>query len=139
MRLEVDRPAIIANHSRPTAPAHRMLQNESLGTLLSALSITCPAEFMNNDQWRARDLDVLWHPSTQMKDHGELHMIPIRSGRGVWLEDFDGNRYIDAISSWWVKLFGHCNPFINQRLAEQAETLEHVILAGITRAAAAGD
>jgi len=91
---------------------------------------------MNNDQWRARDLDVLWHPCTQMKDHEELPMIPIRSGQGVWLEDFDGNRYIDAISSWWVNLFGHCNPFISQRLAEQAGTLEHVILAGLTHPAA---
>lgn len=91
---------------------------------------------MNNDQWRARDLNVLWHPCTQMKDHETLPMIPIRSGRGVWLEDFDGNRYIDAISSWWVNLFGHCNPYINDRLAEQAGTLEHVILAGLTHPAA---
>ena len=91
---------------------------------------------MNNDQWRARDLDVLWHPCTQMKDHEHLPMIPIRSARGVWLEDFDGNRYIDAISSWWVNLFGHCNPYINDRLAEQAATLEHVILAGLTHPAA---
>ncbi|MEX0915556.1 MAG: adenosylmethionine--8-amino-7-oxononanoate transaminase, partial [Wenzhouxiangellaceae bacterium] len=91
---------------------------------------------MNNEQWQARDLNVLWHPCTQMKDHEELPMIPIRSGKGVWLEDFDGNRYIDAISSWWVNLFGHCNPYINQRLAEQAGTLEHVILAGLTHPAA---
>lgn len=91
---------------------------------------------MSNANWRARDLDVLWHPCTQMKDHENLPMIPIRSGRGVWLEDFDGNRYLDAISSWWVNLFGHCNPAINQRLARQAETLEHVILAGLTHPAA---
>lgn len=91
---------------------------------------------MNNEDWRARDLSVLWHPCTQMKDHEQLPLIPIRSARGVWLEDFDGKRYIDAISSWWVNLFGHCHPHINQRLAEQAETLEHVILAGMTHPAA---
>lgn len=87
---------------------------------------------MDNAYWRTRDLGVLWHPCTQMKDHEDLPLIPVRSGRGVWLEDFDGNRYIDAISSWWVNLFGHANPHINRRIAEQAAALEHVILAGCT-------
>lgn len=86
----------------------------------------------SNKQFSERDLAVLWHPCTQMKDHEWLPLIPIRSGEGVWLEDFDGNRYIDAISSWWVNLFGHSNPHINRRLREQAETLEHVILAGFS-------
>jgi len=75
---------------------------------------------------------VLWHPCTQMKDHEWLPMIPIKSGQGVWLEDFEGNRYLDAISSWWVNLFGHCNPRINQRIKTQLDQLEHVILAGFT-------
>jgi adenosylmethionine-8-amino-7-oxononanoate aminotransferase len=81
---------------------------------------------------RERDLAVLWHPCTQMKDHEWLPMIPIRRGRGVWLEDFDGNRYLDAISSWWVNLFGHAHPDINRRIRDQLESLEHVILAGFT-------
>lgn len=78
----------------------------------------------------ARDLAVLWHPCTQMKDHEAAAPLPIRRGAGVWLEDYDGRRYIDAISSWWVNLFGHANPRINAALREQMETLEHVILAG---------
>jgi len=83
---------------------------------------------MSNESYRQRDLDVLWHPCTQMQDHeGNLPLLPIRRGHGVWLEDFDGNRYIDAISSWWVNLFGHANPRINQAIAAQAENLEHVI------------
>jgi adenosylmethionine-8-amino-7-oxononanoate aminotransferase len=85
-----------------------------------------------NVSMRERDLAVLWHPCTQMKDHEWLPMIPIRSGKGVWLEDFDGNRYLDAISSWWVNLFGHANPEINHRVRGQLESLEHVILAGFT-------
>ncbi|MCH9696679.1 MAG: adenosylmethionine--8-amino-7-oxononanoate transaminase [Gammaproteobacteria bacterium] len=89
-----------------------------------------------NDQWSQRDLRVLWHPCTQMKDHEALPMIPIKKGQGVWLEDFEGNRYIDAISSWWVNLFGHCNPHINAALQQQMETLEHVILAGFSHQAA---
>jgi adenosylmethionine---8-amino-7-oxononanoate aminotransferase len=74
----------------------------------------------------------LWHPCTQMHDHEELPPIPIRRGRGVWLEDFDGKRYLDAISSWWVNLFGHANPRINTAIAAQLDELEHVILAGFT-------
>jgi len=71
-----------------------------------------------------------------MKDHEWLPMIPIRRGEGVWLEDFEGKRYLDAISSWWVNLFGHCNPHINAALTEQLDTLEHTILAGFTHPAA---
>ncbi len=79
-----------------------------------------------------RDLSVLWHPCTQMKDHETLPMIPIRRGEGVWLEDFDGKRYIDAISSWWVNIFGHANPRISNRVKQQLDELEHVILAGFS-------
>lgn len=79
-----------------------------------------------------RDLSVLWHPCTQMKDHETLPMIPIRRGEGVWLEDFDGKRYLDAISSWWVNIFGHANPKISGRVKAQLDELEHVILAGFS-------
>ena len=88
-----------------------------------------------NSDFVKRDLAVVWHPCTQMKDHEWLPLIPIRRGQGVWLEDFDGQRYLDAISSWWVNLFGHANPRINAALACQMEKLEHVILAGFTHAA----
>ena len=71
-------------------------------------------------------------PCTQMKDHEQLPLIPIRRGEGVWLEDFDGKRYLDAVSSWWVNVFGHANPRINQRIKDQVDQLEHVILAGFS-------
>jgi len=87
---------------------------------------------MNNKELKNRDLDVLWHPCTQMKDHETLPLIPIKKGHGVYLEDFDGNCYIDAISSWWVNMFGHTNKYINEKIKEQLDTLEHVILAGFT-------
>lgn len=87
---------------------------------------------MNNLELKKRDLDVLWHPCTQMKDHEILPLIPIKKAHGVYLEDFDGNSYIDAVSSWWVNLFGHTNKYINDKLKEQLDTLEHVMLAGFT-------
>ena len=61
-----------------------------------------------------------------------MPLIPIRRGQGVWLEDFDGRRYLDAISSWWVNLFGHANPVIGAAVAQQLAELEHVIFAGFT-------
>jgi adenosylmethionine-8-amino-7-oxononanoate aminotransferase len=79
-----------------------------------------------------RDLGVVWHPCTQMKDHERWPPVPIARGDGVWLEDFDGNRYIDAISSWWVNLFGHANPRISAAVRGQLDRLEHVMLAGFT-------
>jgi adenosylmethionine-8-amino-7-oxononanoate aminotransferase len=67
-----------------------------------------------------------------MSDHEWLPMVPIVRGHGCWLEDADGKRYFDAISSWWVNLFGHAHPHISDAVARQARTLEHVILAGFT-------
>ncbi|PAU77907.1 adenosylmethionine--8-amino-7-oxononanoate transaminase [Halovibrio salipaludis] len=79
-----------------------------------------------------RDLKAVWHPCTQMKDHETLPLIPFKRGEGVWLYDFDGNRYIDAVSSWWVNLFGHANPRINEAINQQTQQLEHAMLAGFT-------
>ena len=84
-------------------------------------------------QLRTRDLNVLWHPCTQMAEHPDtLPLIPIRRGRGVWLEGFDGVRYLDAVSSWWTNLFGHGEPRIAEAIATQARELEHVIFAGFS-------
>ncbi|HEX4023864.1 MAG TPA: adenosylmethionine--8-amino-7-oxononanoate transaminase [Steroidobacteraceae bacterium] len=80
----------------------------------------------------ARDLAHVWHPCTQMKDHEQLAPIPVRRARGCWLEDYDGRRYLDAISSWWVNLLGHAHPRINAAVAAQLQQFEHVLLAGVT-------
>ncbi len=87
---------------------------------------------MKNSKLIQRDLKHLWHPCTQMKDHEWLPLVPIKKGEGIWLEDFEGKRYLDAVSSWWVNIFGHCNPRIGDRIKQQIDTLEHVILAGFS-------
>ncbi len=87
----------------------------------------------HNDQWLARSRAAVWHPCTQMKRHETLPIVPIARADGIWLEDFDGKRYIDAVSSWWVNLFGHNHPRIKQAIKDQLDTLEHVILAGFTQ------
>jgi len=87
---------------------------------------------MNPQTLMGADLKHIWHPCTQMKDHETLPIIPIKSAHGVYLTDFNNNRYIDGVSSWWVNLFGHTHPYINQKVKEQIDTLEHVIFAGFT-------
>ncbi|WP_256078703.1 adenosylmethionine--8-amino-7-oxononanoate transaminase [Massilia sp. YIM B04103] len=82
--------------------------------------------------WVARSLRSVWHPCTQMQHHESTPLIPVSHGRGAWLYDHQGNRYLDAISSWWVNLFGHANPRINAALREQLDMLEHAMLAGFT-------
>ncbi|WP_434515831.1 adenosylmethionine--8-amino-7-oxononanoate transaminase [Dechloromonas sp. ARDL1] len=92
----------------------------------------------NNRDWLARSQAAVWHPCTQMQHHAQpgspayLPLVPIARGEGPWLFDFDGQRYLDGISSWWTNVFGHANPRINAALKEQLETLEHVMLAGFT-------
>ena len=92
----------------------------------------------SNDALRALDLAHVWHPCTQMKDHErEMPMVPLRSGRGAWLEDCDGKRYLDAISSWWVNLWGHAHPRINAAVKAQLDALPHAMFAGFTHEPAA--
>ena len=94
------------------------------------------------EAWRARDLAVLWHPCTQMREHhvrdsnDALPLVPIERGEGAWLLGRDGRRYLDAVSSWWTNLFGHAEPRIAAAIARQAGTLEQVILAGFSHAPA---
>jgi adenosylmethionine-8-amino-7-oxononanoate aminotransferase len=67
-----------------------------------------------------------------MKQHEDMPLLPIESGQGVWLTDFDGKRYLDGVSSWWVNLFGHNEPRIKLAISKQLDQLEHVMLAGFT-------
>jgi adenosylmethionine-8-amino-7-oxononanoate aminotransferase len=86
----------------------------------------------SSSDWVARSLKSVWHPCTQMQHHETVPLIPVSHGRGAWLYDHDGKRYLDAISSWWVNLFGHANPRINAELKDQLDKLEHAMLAGFT-------
>ena len=87
---------------------------------------------MTNNELMKEDLKHIFHPCSQMKDYEKLPLIPIKKAKGSYIQDFDGNEYLDCISSWWVNIFGHSNDFINKKIAEQLEDLEHVIFAGFT-------
>lgn len=87
---------------------------------------------MENRHYIKRDMHVLWHPCTQMKDHETIPLIPIRRAQGLYLEDMEGQHYMDAVGSWWVNLLGHNHPYITAAIQEQVGTLSHVMFAGFT-------
>jgi len=83
-------------------------------------------------EWATRSRAAVWHPCTQMKQHERTPLVAIARASGAWLYDCDGRRYLDAVGSWWVNLFGHANPRINAAITSQVAELEHVMLAGFT-------
>lgn len=92
-----------------------------------------PSNYLNtgmNNSWNNIDKENIWHPYSPLK--GIDDNILITAASGVYLHTADGRKIIDAISSWWVNLHGHSNPYIANAIAEQAKKLEHVIFAGFT-------
>lgn len=89
-----------------------------------------------NAQWQRRSLASVWHPCTQMQRAAQVPPLPIARAQGPWLYDQEGRRYFDAISSWWVNLFGHADPAIAAAIKQQLDELPHVMLAGCTHAPA---
>lgn len=78
------------------------------------------------------DLKNIWHPCSQMKDYENFPPIIIESGDGIYLKDINGKTYIDAISSWWVNLFGHNNKKLNESIKNQLDKIEHVIFSNFS-------
>lgn len=85
-----------------------------------------------SDEWISRSLKSVWHPCTQMQHHETMPLVALSRGSGIWLYDHEGRRYLDAISSWWVNLFGHANSLISDAVKDQLGQLEHAMLAGFT-------
>ena len=77
-----------------------------------------------------KDKQFVWHPFTHLK-YAEVPVQIVR-GEGAFFYDAEGNKLLDAISSWWVNLHGHCHPYISQKVSEQLHTLEHAIFSSFT-------
>ncbi len=84
--------------------------------------------------YSARDYQTIWHPYTDLHQFEGYPVI--EEGKGAVLYDTHGNRYIDAVSSWWVNLHGHAHPYIAQQIYQQAQQLEHVIFSHFTHPSA---
>jgi adenosylmethionine-8-amino-7-oxononanoate aminotransferase len=79
-----------------------------------------------------RDLDVLWHPCSQMRDYREFSPLAVVGAEGCRLRLADGREILDAISSWWCKSLGHGHPRLRAALVDQAQRFDQVILANTT-------
>ncbi len=77
-----------------------------------------------------RDSKAIWHPLTQHKTH--RYTLPIVKAEGALLYDEDGHAYLDAISSWYTAMYGHCHKKLSQAIAKQAKNLDQVIFSGFT-------
>ena len=80
----------------------------------------------------AKDKRYLWHPFTQMKDWQEEETLIIRRGRGVYLEDTEGRRYLDGVSSLWCNLHGHAVPELDQAIKDQLAEVAHSTFLGLS-------
>ena len=77
-----------------------------------------------------RDKKHLWHPLKQHQLQPES--IAIVKAKGCILTDEDGNEYIDAISSWYTCMFGHCNDYIIEAAYKQMQQLDQVMFSDFT-------
>ncbi|REH56585.1 adenosylmethionine-8-amino-7-oxononanoate aminotransferase [Tenacibaculum gallaicum] len=77
-----------------------------------------------------RDKKHLWHPLKQHQTHP--NSLGIVKAKGCILTDEHGNEYIDAISSWYTCMFGHCNDFITSRVYQQMQTLDQIMFSDFT-------
>lgn len=77
-----------------------------------------------------RDQKHLWHPLTQHKTHPE--MLAITRAQGALLFDEDGKAYIDGIASWYTAMYGHCHPYILEKVYEQMQRLDQVVFSSFT-------
>lgn len=82
--------------------------------------------------WAERSRHAVWHPCTQMKVHERFPPRAIVAADGAWLIDDQGHRILDAVSSWWVNLFGHNFGPIREAITDQLGKLDHIMLAGLT-------
>ncbi len=78
----------------------------------------------------ARDKQVIWHPFSPLK--GGFPILPVKKAKGVYLELEDGTQVLDAISSWWVNMYGHGEQELADAFQEQFNKIDHIIFSGFT-------
>ena len=76
--------------------------------------------------------DPVWYPFTQMQEFMVHSPLPIASAEGCWLEDVNGRRYLDGVSSLWANVHGHQHPVINRAIEEQMGRVAHSTMLGLS-------
>ena len=89
-------------------------------------------ENINAEKLKDLDKKYIWHPFTQMKDYLESSPVVIERGKGSYIYDVEGNRYLDGISSLWVNVHGHRKKQIDDAIIAQVKKISHSTLLGLT-------
>jgi adenosylmethionine-8-amino-7-oxononanoate aminotransferase len=87
---------------------------------------------MDSEPAKTNQSRRVWHPYTRFSSLEHGYFPTIVRAEGIYLEDDAGNRYVDAISSWWAAPLGHSHPAIVEAICNQAKELQHSILGNMT-------
>jgi adenosylmethionine-8-amino-7-oxononanoate aminotransferase len=89
-------------------------------------------EIVKENLFNELDRRHIWHPYTRFSTFESDPLPVIVRGEGIYLFDDKGNRYLDAISSWWACALGHGHPRIVAAIQKQAAELQHSILGNLS-------
>ena len=78
------------------------------------------------------DRTHLWHPFTQMQEWEQDPPMIIERGKGPYLFDHLGNKYLDGVSSLWVNVHGHRHPALDRAISRQLAKIAHSTLLGLS-------
>ncbi len=78
------------------------------------------------------DASNSWHPFTQMQEFSALPQVAIERGKGCWLEDMEGQRYLDGTASLWTNVHGHGHPELDAAIRDQLGRVAHSTYLGLT-------
>jgi adenosylmethionine---8-amino-7-oxononanoate aminotransferase len=116
----------------PLTTNHSLLANTPL-TFDASFHMTKPPSTKQLRDW---DRKYLWHPFTQMQEWEQEEPLIIERGKGSYLIDSDGKKYLDGTSSIWVNLHGHRHPALDRALKKQIDKIAHSTLLGLSNPAA---
>lgn len=90
-------------------------------------------------RWIEADKAHCWHPFTRQAEWCAPNHEPLvlTHGKGVWLWDSEGRKYLDGNSSIWTNIHGHSHPAITAAIRAQVEKSSHVSFLGFTHPLAA--
>ena len=83
------------------------------------------------NKWILADHAHCWHPFTDQEIWESNFPVVICRGKGSWLFDVEGKRYLDANSSIWTNIHGHSHPMIVEAIQDQATKLCHSSYLGL--------
>ncbi len=71
----------------------------------------------------ARDIAYVMHPYTNLKTHQTEGPLVLREGKGVWVTDDAGNKYIEGMAGLWCCSLGYSEERLVNAATEQLKKL----------------